>query len=409
MAFNVGSFGIGAAVGFVVGLLAAFVIMPFIVTARGKKKENKEDADGKNASLPAQHMSKREMASTSKDYMAPANSTHSHQTSHCVHINILVDDVTMPAGQGYSQWAGTPMQSGDWAGSVRAITPIQFGSLAGPVRTCSPTQSRDWAGSVRASTLIQSESLADSFRAGTPIQSGDWAGPVRASTSIQSGSLAGSVRASTPIQPHPVQSGTPSSGLRPTNVAAIAAGTDSPLASSALVGTPPEIRSNNVAGDVSYNVPDVVSYKAADVVSYNVAELDNYVAEVVSYKADDVVSYNVTELDNNVAEVVSYKAADVVSYSEAELNNDVAEVVSYKEADVISYSEAELDDDWKMLLEEVDELLLAAGHGAMSSHERTLAVRKLIVATGSRGEAAAQFALNKARDEVIWVRSRAGK
>lgn len=73
----------------------------------------------------------------------------------------------------------------------------------------------------------------------------------------------------------------------------------------------------------------------------------------------------------------------------------------------VSYQEDDLDDDWKVLLGELDDLLQAVGQPCMGATERGVAVRKLIAATGSRGDSAASFALKVARDEVIKFRARA--
>ena len=55
------------------------------------------------------------------------------------------------------------------------------------------------------------------------------------------------------------------------------------------------------------------------------------------------------------------------------------------------------------MLAELDGMLAKAGHAPMTEPERSVAVRKLIEATGTRG---ATFALSAARDAVLNRRRR---
>lgn len=55
------------------------------------------------------------------------------------------------------------------------------------------------------------------------------------------------------------------------------------------------------------------------------------------------------------------------------------------------YEESDLDDDWKALLGGVDARLKLQGARAMNPRERAVAIKKLLVATGTRG---VEFALN---------------
>lgn len=66
-----------------------------------------------------------------------------------------------------------------------------------------------------------------------------------------------------------------------------------------------------------------------------------------------------------------------------------------------AYEEHELDDDWKKLLGDVDSRLLAQNQHAMDARERSVAIKKLLVATGTRG---VEFAMNAALQEVLHFR-----
>jgi hypothetical protein len=55
------------------------------------------------------------------------------------------------------------------------------------------------------------------------------------------------------------------------------------------------------------------------------------------------------------------------------------------------YEDSDLDDDWKALLGGVDARLKLQGARAMNPRERAVAIKKLLVATGTRG---VEFALN---------------
>ncbi len=61
----------------------------------------------------------------------------------------------------------------------------------------------------------------------------------------------------------------------------------------------------------------------------------------------------------------------------------------------------DLDADWKSLLSDVDARLLAQGARVMDSRERSVAIKKLLVATGTRG---VDFAMNATIDEVMHFR-----
>jgi hypothetical protein len=73
------------------------------------------------------------------------------------------------------------------------------------------------------------------------------------------------------------------------------------------------------------------------------------------------------------------------------------------------YEETDLDDDWKALLGGVDARLKLQGVRAMNARERAIAIKKLLVATGTRG---VEFALNstlqvrrrRAGVTVTWLR-----
>ncbi|GAX74054.1 hypothetical protein CEUSTIGMA_g1504.t1 [Chlamydomonas eustigma] len=68
-----------------------------------------------------------------------------------------------------------------------------------------------------------------------------------------------------------------------------------------------------------------------------------------------------------------------------------------------SYLDDDLDDDWQALLGELDELFVKQGAETMTPQERSVAVKKLIECTGTRG---ATFALVAARDAVLMTRRR---
>jgi len=55
------------------------------------------------------------------------------------------------------------------------------------------------------------------------------------------------------------------------------------------------------------------------------------------------------------------------------------------------YEDHELDDDWRALLGGVDARLKLQGARPMDARERAVAIKKLLVATGTRG---VEFALN---------------
>lgn len=65
------------------------------------------------------------------------------------------------------------------------------------------------------------------------------------------------------------------------------------------------------------------------------------------------------------------------------------------------YEETDLDDDWKALLGGVDARLKLQGARAMNARERAIAIKKLLVATGTRG---VEFALNSTLQvrKCIW-------
>jgi hypothetical protein len=65
------------------------------------------------------------------------------------------------------------------------------------------------------------------------------------------------------------------------------------------------------------------------------------------------------------------------------------------------YEEADLDDDWRALLNDVDARLLAQGARAMDARERAVAIRKMLVATGTRG---VDFAMHATVQEVLSFR-----
>eukprot|EP00882_Tetradesmus_deserticola_P025571 GHRQ01028099.1.p2 GENE.GHRQ01028099.1~~GHRQ01028099.1.p2 ORF type:complete len:137 (+),score=39.47 GHRQ01028099.1:1460-1870(+) len=65
------------------------------------------------------------------------------------------------------------------------------------------------------------------------------------------------------------------------------------------------------------------------------------------------------------------------------------------------YEEADLDDDWRALLNDVDARLLAQGARAMDAPERAVAIKKMLVATGTRG---VDFAMHGTVQEVLSYR-----
>lgn len=65
------------------------------------------------------------------------------------------------------------------------------------------------------------------------------------------------------------------------------------------------------------------------------------------------------------------------------------------------YEESDLDEDWKALLGGVDARLKLQGARAMNARERAIAIKKLLVATGTRG---VEFALNSTLQEVLLFR-----
>ncbi|KAI8470432.1 MAG: hypothetical protein J3K34DRAFT_521336 [Monoraphidium minutum] len=67
-----------------------------------------------------------------------------------------------------------------------------------------------------------------------------------------------------------------------------------------------------------------------------------------------------------------------------------------------SYELEELDSDWKALLGDVDSRLAAVGAAPMDARERAVAIKKLLVATSTRG---VDFAMDATIEEVIRFRS----
>ena len=65
------------------------------------------------------------------------------------------------------------------------------------------------------------------------------------------------------------------------------------------------------------------------------------------------------------------------------------------------YEEDDLDSDWKALLADVDGRLTARGASCMDAKERAIAIKKLLVATGSRG---VDFAMGATLEEVLRFR-----
>mmetsp|Transcript_6349 Transcript_6349/g.14059 ORF Transcript_6349/g.14059 Transcript_6349/m.14059 type:complete len:232 (+) Transcript_6349:96-791(+) len=75
----------------------------------------------------------------------------------------------------------------------------------------------------------------------------------------------------------------------------------------------------------------------------------------------------------------------------------VASGLSIKE----EYGEEDLDDDWRALLQDVDNMLVAGGASPMTAQERGIAIRRLTVSTGTRGP---EFAIGAAREDVLKYR-----
>lgn len=69
------------------------------------------------------------------------------------------------------------------------------------------------------------------------------------------------------------------------------------------------------------------------------------------------------------------------------------------------YEESDLDEDWKALLGGIDARLKLQGARPMSARERAIAIKKLLVATGTRG---VEFALNSTLQEVLRFRQMHG-
>lgn len=65
------------------------------------------------------------------------------------------------------------------------------------------------------------------------------------------------------------------------------------------------------------------------------------------------------------------------------------------------YDESDLDEDWKALLGGVDARLKLQGARPLNARERAIAIKKLLVATGTRG---VEFALNSTLQEVLRFR-----
>lgn len=66
-----------------------------------------------------------------------------------------------------------------------------------------------------------------------------------------------------------------------------------------------------------------------------------------------------------------------------------------------AYEDHELDDDWRRLLGDVDNRLVAQEKRAMDARERSVAIKKLLVATGTRG---VDFAMEAALQAVLEFR-----
>lgn len=67
-----------------------------------------------------------------------------------------------------------------------------------------------------------------------------------------------------------------------------------------------------------------------------------------------------------------------------------------------SYELDELDEDWARLLLDVDARLIAQGARVMNARERSVAIKKMLVATGTRG---VDFAMHATLREVLAFRS----
>jgi hypothetical protein len=65
------------------------------------------------------------------------------------------------------------------------------------------------------------------------------------------------------------------------------------------------------------------------------------------------------------------------------------------------YEEDDLDVDWKALLADVDGRLTARGAAPMNAKERAVAIKKLLVATSSRG---VDFAMGATLEDVLRFR-----
>lgn len=63
-----------------------------------------------------------------------------------------------------------------------------------------------------------------------------------------------------------------------------------------------------------------------------------------------------------------------------------------------AYEAEQLDTDWLALMSDLDRRLQARGESGMSARERAIAIRKLIVATGTRG---VDVAMQTAMEEVL--------
>jgi hypothetical protein len=68
-----------------------------------------------------------------------------------------------------------------------------------------------------------------------------------------------------------------------------------------------------------------------------------------------------------------------------------------------AYDSEQLDTDWLALMSDLDRRLQARGEQGMSARERAIAIRKLIVATGTRG---VDVAMQTAMDEVLAARKK---
>lgn len=63
------------------------------------------------------------------------------------------------------------------------------------------------------------------------------------------------------------------------------------------------------------------------------------------------------------------------------------------------YEESDLDEDWRALLGGVDARLRAQGARPLNARERAIAIKKLLVSTGTRG---VEFALNTTLQVSCW-------